>query len=73
MEWAWVVAVVMVVAIILGVVLVLRRNTADDRRVPGKGAPARKRRAYPTGWNRSTGEMRTSDDEGEPPAPRRDG
>ncbi|MEU0487847.1 hypothetical protein ABZ249_01365 [Nocardiopsis sp. NPDC006139] len=70
MEWAWVVAVVMIVAIVVAAVFVLRRNTADDRRLPDK--PARERRRYPTGWNRSTGEMRMPPDEGDPPAPRRD-
>ncbi|MFL1378982.1 MULTISPECIES: hypothetical protein [unclassified Nocardiopsis] len=70
MEWAWVVAVVMVVAIVVVAVLVLRRNTADDRRVPDR--PARERRDYPTGWNRSTGEMQDPPDEGSPPPPRHD-
>ncbi|MFD6099235.1 hypothetical protein ACFVWN_21755 [Nocardiopsis flavescens] len=72
MEWAWVVAVVMVAVIVLLVVLVLRRNTADDRRTPENGEPAPERREYPTGWNRSTGEMRDADGEGDPPAPRGD-
>lgn len=70
MEWAWAVAVIMIAAVIVVAVLVLRRNTADDRRTPEK--PVRERRRYPTGWNRSTGEMRTPPEEEGPAAPRRD-